>query len=39
MVAAILAGSVLALSACSAEGRIETDGNGVRIGGDVDAEK
>jgi hypothetical protein len=37
IVAAVLAGSVLTLSACSAEGRIETDDNGVKVGGDVDA--
>lgn len=37
IVAALVAGSSLALSGCSAEGRIETDGNGVKVGGDVDA--
>ncbi len=37
IVAAILAGSMLTLSACSAEAHIDADDTGVKIGGDVDA--
>lgn len=39
IVAALLAGSVLTLSGCSAEGNINTDGDGITVGGDVDAKE
>lgn len=39
IVAALLAGTVLTLGGCSAQGSIGTDDNGVKVGGDVDAKE
>jgi hypothetical protein len=36
LVAALLAGAMLTFAGCSAEGSVDTEGDGVQIDGDVD---
>jgi hypothetical protein len=39
LLAALLVGGVLVLPACSASGKVDTGGDGVKIEGDVDQQK